>query len=108
MPFFAGEVVTTARLGNVVRHSTTPSLRSFWAEYSGTTSAAGFLTVTHNAGFTPSVVVVTGNSPSTATNYTGLAVVTSITSTTFQVRFLDTAGSALASVAVEFFAWLGE
>lgn len=108
MPFYAGEVVTTERLGNVIRHSTTPSLQAFWDEYSGTTTAAGFLTVTHNAGFTPSVAVITGNSPNSATDYTGNAVVSSITSTSFTVRFLQNDGTALNAVAVEFFAFLGE
>lgn len=108
MPFYAGQIINADRLGNVVRHSTTPSLRAFWAKYSGTTTSVGFVTVTHNAGFTPSVVVVCGASPTTVSNYAGAAVVSSITATTFQVRFMNLDSTALNTVAVEFYAFLGE
>jgi len=53
--------------------------------FTGTTDASGYLTVTHGAGFTPSIVIAIQTSPGGGAQ-TGVMGIQSIGATTFVVR----------------------
>lgn len=75
--------------------------RAKWGTYATGALSGGFATITHNAGFTPTAVVVT---LSTA----GLQCkVDNLTSTTFRIQIINSDGSASAS-AQTFYAFIGE
>lgn len=67
-----------------------------WGSATINTDGSGFATITHGAGFTPTVVLVQ-YARDTGTLYPNL-VVGSLTSTTFRVRVLDSSESAAASI----------
>lgn len=61
------------------------------------TDASGYATVTHGAGFTPSVVTVSGGNPTTQGNILGTDT---YTSTTFRVRAVTGAGAVYTGSVV--------
>lgn len=67
--------------------------------YSGTTDANGYLTVTHGAGWTPSVGgwAVTTNPSASFAQFWGMDT---IGATTLRLRFANSSGGSLVSVAV--------
>ncbi|MBI1757972.1 MAG: hypothetical protein HYR62_01870 [Actinobacteria bacterium] len=85
---------TWASLVQALTKTTSGSNRMHWGTYSGTTDASGYLTITHGAGFTPTVVLaisgITGGGPG------ALLGVDTITSTTFRIRV----GSITVATAV--------
>lgn len=91
----------------------TPNGKKFaWQFVSGvTTDAAGFLTVTHGLGFTPTAVNGTPSSPITGSNGNvlfGQVVADTFTSTTVRVRCLAFTGVQLASTTVAFSLFYGQ
>lgn len=95
---FAGDTVAVLQQGADLLVLGRVSGGTKISTYSGNTDASNNLQVTHNAGFTPSQVKVQSTGPSGGTNQ-GYPVVTAITSTTFTMRYMNTAGS-MASTAV--------
>ncbi|MGH8878566.1 MAG: hypothetical protein ACRD0P_14680, partial [Stackebrandtia sp.] len=63
----------------------------------GTPNASGYLTVTHNAGFTPANVTVQGEAPDTGTNIPAQIIRDQITETTFRARVFDTDGNVVTT-----------
>lgn len=73
-------------------------LQNWWNQSSFTTDSSGHNTITHSAGFTPSVVIATpvsGGSPLFIS-----VLVSTITSTTFTVRCFDNTGAAINTQAL--------
>jgi hypothetical protein len=94
-------------LGDAVTTTKGSTKRMHWGTYSGTTDASGFLTVTHGAGFTPSVAVASGAAP--GSQFAAPDGVDSFTATTVRVRFfLWNTGGLAGSAAVTFHMFLGE
>lgn len=71
-----------------------------WDTLSGTTDTTGYLTVTHGAGFTPTIVLVTPISPISGDSIFAQVIADSFTDTTFRIRCLGNTGSALNTIAV--------
>lgn len=63
----------------------------------GTPNSSGYLTVTHEAGFTPAAVHPTGEAPITGSNIPTGLIVDTITETTFRVRCINQSGSAITT-----------
>lgn len=63
--------------------------------FSGTTDSSGFLTVTHNLGWTPRAVFPINQNPNT--NFPVVWGVDSITTTQFRVRFMNASTAGLAN-----------
>jgi hypothetical protein len=76
--------------------------RLHWLAFAGTPDASGYLVVTHGAGFTPTNVQVTANSPISGPTSFGQGIVDTLTSTTFRVRCLTPAGAALTTAVAGF------
>lgn len=72
--------------------------RQFWAASSGTTDAAGDLTVEHGQGWAPSAVMLTPSGP----NDNLSAPSASMTDTEFVVHVKDNSGAAAGSKLVHF------
>lgn len=62
-----------------------------------TPDGSGFLTVTHDAGFTPTSVIVQPSAPISGGTIFGQAVVDTITATTFRVRCISTTGVSITT-----------
>lgn len=102
----AGSVAST---GNVTANNlpAVPAAKAgkriHWGTFSGTTDAQGFLTVTHGAGFTPSVVVPVQTSAFGGGGAVGIMGANNYTGTTFQIRFSGvTSALAVSGVFVCF------
>ena len=87
---FTSAVLTSADMNKYAEYN--------YGSYSGTTDGSNNLVVTHSAGYTPTGVFVQTVSPSGGANQ-GYPVVTAISSSTFTIRYMNTAGS-MATVAV--------
>lgn len=61
---------------------------------------AGYATVNHNLGTTPTWVVVTGKAPIGGSNIAAQILADSFTSTTFRVRVINNTGGALSGATV--------
>lgn len=82
-----------------------------WDPFTATTDASGYATITHGAGFTPSVVTATPVSPTsgnTSGNIFASAITDSYTATTFRLRALAADGTNLSNTAVKIVAFIGE
>jgi hypothetical protein len=100
---FSGSVTGTNVSANMPAASVTKAnQRLHWGTFSGSTDASGYVTVTHGAGFTPSVVLVTmaGNSFQFS--------VSNITSTTYKIRVLNSSGGAQLGLDASHFFLCGE
>jgi hypothetical protein len=73
------------------RSSAKAGKRVHWGQLTATPNGTGYVNVTHGAGFTPTSIVATTEWVNTAVNPIN------ITSTTFEVRILNTAGSSPAA-----------
>jgi hypothetical protein len=85
--------------------------RSYWASYTtGNTDASGYVTVTHGAGFTPSVVNVTAAVTTYASNHAdAILTVDSFTSTSFRLRAVKSeTGAVFSGQSYTISAFLGE
>lgn len=72
-------------------------------QFSGTTDASGYITLTHGLGWTPAAITATPNSPITAganASIFAIALTDSFTSTTFRVRALSAAIGQMATTAI--------
>lgn len=88
-----GQVLTASDLNTLVVQAAPGSSRTLHiGTFSGTTNGTGDLTVTHGAGFTPTVVCAQIGSPSGGGNIV-YTIVTAITATTFTIRAAASAGS---------------
>lgn len=71
--------------------------QSVWGKATVTTNSSGYATVPHSAGFTPTVVVVTGSNPTVQNNALG---VDTFTSTSFRVRAVNGSGNPVSTTIV--------
>jgi len=85
--------------------------RSYWQQYTtANTDASGYVTVTHGAGFTPSVAIVTAAVTTFASTHADAVLsVDTLTSTTFRLRAVKSeTGAVVASQSFVISAFLGE
>jgi len=88
-----GDVLTAADLNKFGE--------GMWNSYSGTCDSAAQLIVTHGAGFTPSVVLVTPSSPA-STNF-AYPIVIAKGATTFTIQYVDTTGTVRSTAVTGYF-----
>lgn len=80
--------------------------RSFWDARTVTTDASGFVTVTHGAGFTPTVALAM-LARATGALYADI-VGDTLTATTVRLRILDNGTPAASVSGIPIFLFLGE
>lgn len=69
----------------------------FWGRYTGTTSATGEVTITHDCGFSPAAALVTENYVDATAHDMGPFHVESYNSSTITIHFLTKAGQDRAT-----------
>lgn len=100
-----GSLMKVDSLGNLTANNlpaVAPSKagkRIWWGSYSGTTDTSGFMTVTHGAGFTPTVIVAVQTSVFGGGSGTGCMGANNITATTFQTRFSTISAATALSLS---------
>lgn len=90
-------VTGTARVNNGRRVVSSPSATSagqvHWNLATVTTNAGGIGTITHGAGFTPTLAIVCQAGSASSATVVSQVIMSSLTSTTFQVRATTPAGN---------------